>query len=155
MFKNVDKQELKVIIQYFQQAGIKMRQIDSDTNKTVEMNDFNSEELDEEIRQSQVEEKKKNEEKKTGDEGVTVGRSGRRRVPVQQPVQLPDDIDDYDDEDDESFGGNADEEGSGDDDDGEDGEEEMEDDIDDEIDKDELKQLKGNKIHDKKDRRKK
>lgn len=33
-----------------------MRQIDSDTNKVVEMNDFNSDELDEEIRQSQIQE---------------------------------------------------------------------------------------------------
>lgn len=101
-FKNVDKKELKVLMNYFKQAGIKMRQIDSDTNKALDLDDFNSEDLDEEIRQSQVEEKKS----KDADKGVTVGRSGRRRVPVQQPahIELDDDYDD-EDEDDESFGG--------------------------------------------------
>jgi structure-specific recognition protein 1 len=49
-FKNVDKNELKAVVKYFKDAGIKMRQIDSDTNKARDMNDFNSEELDEEIR---------------------------------------------------------------------------------------------------------
>lgn len=49
-FKNVDKKELKVVMKYFKDAGIKMRQIISDTNKAVDLNDFNSDELDEEIR---------------------------------------------------------------------------------------------------------
>ena len=150
-FKNVDKQELKVLMNYFKVAGIKMRQIDSDTNKAVDMDDVNSEELNEEIRQSQVEEVKI--DAKLDDEGVTIGRSGRRRVPVQTPVRMEME-DDYDeeDEDDESFGEKG-PEGSSDG--GEEGEEEMEDDIDEEIDKDELKVLKGNKLHDKKQRRKK
>jgi structure-specific recognition protein 1 len=51
-FKNVDKKELKALMKYFKDAGIKMRQIDSDTNKAIDLNDFNTEELDEEIRQS-------------------------------------------------------------------------------------------------------
>lgn len=49
-FKNIDKSELKVIMQYFKTAQIKMRSIDPDTNKGVELNDLNSDDLDEEIR---------------------------------------------------------------------------------------------------------
>ena len=62
-----------------------MRQIDSDTNKAVDMLDFNEEELDENIRQSQVEETKEDAPEKPG---VTIGRSGRRRVPVATPAQI-------------------------------------------------------------------
>ncbi len=80
------QQELKLLINYFKSAGIKMRQIDSDTNKASDLNDVNSEELNEEIRQSQVEETKT--DTKKVDEGVTVGRSGRRRVPVKTPMQI-------------------------------------------------------------------
>jgi hypothetical protein len=49
-FKNIDKEELKMLIRYSKVAGIKMRSIDSDTNKGVDLNDFNSEEYDEQIR---------------------------------------------------------------------------------------------------------
>lgn len=51
-FKNIDKKELKVLMQYFKDSKIKMRQIDSDTNKAVDMDDYNSDEVDENIRQS-------------------------------------------------------------------------------------------------------
>ena len=113
------------------------------------MDDFNSDELDEEIRQSQVEEQKAGEAKLE----TTVGRSGRRRVPVAAPVQM-DDADDYDDEEDESFGDN--DGGNDSESDDEEGEEEMDDDIDeDKIDKDEMKALKGNKVVEKKERKKK
>jgi len=63
--------------------------------------------------------------------------------------------DSYDDEDDESFGGHpSDKEESGDG--SEDGEDEMDDEIDDDnIDMDEINHLKGNKVVDKKERRKK
>ena len=57
-FKNIDKRELKNFMQYFRVAGIKMRQLDGDTNKSREMEDFNSDELDEEIKNSQREETK-------------------------------------------------------------------------------------------------
>ena len=83
---------------------------------------------------------------------MIVGKSRRRRVPVNvsELAALPED--DYDDEEDESFG---DEQGSDDgSDDDEDGEFDMDDDLA-EPDKDELKALKGNKIVDKKDRKKK
>jgi hypothetical protein len=52
-FKNIDKLELKVLTDYFKNAGIKMRKIDPDTNKGVDMDEFNSDELNEEIQQSQ------------------------------------------------------------------------------------------------------
>jgi hypothetical protein len=114
---------------YFKQAGIKMRQIDSDTNKAIDMDDVNSEEIEEEIRASQ----RQDDKKKEAVVEETVGRSGRRRVPVAVPQQM-DLGDSYDEEDDESFGDDGDS-GS----DGEDGEEEMEDDLDEEeIDKDEM-----------------
>lgn len=62
-----------------------MRQLDSDTNKAVDMDmdNYNSEEFDEEIKQSQVEEVKQG---KAEADGTTVGRGGRRRVPVAQPI---------------------------------------------------------------------
>ena len=86
---------------YFKNAGIKMRQFDPDSGKGVELDSLNSDELDEEIRQSQSvadgEEKKK-----TKQPEVTISKSGRRRVPVAQPAQLVDDS--YDEESDESFG---------------------------------------------------
>lgn len=148
-FKNVDKKELKALTSYFKAAGVKMRQVDGDNNQVKDMDELNSEEIDEEIRQSQAEEGKQAD--KVGDKPeATLGRGGRRRVPVAAPAQQDLD-DDYDDEDDESFGdeGSGDESEDGD----EDGEEEMEDDVDDEIDRDELKALKGNKVVDKKERK--
>lgn len=139
-FKNIDKEELKMLIRYFKVAGIKMRSIDSDTNKGVDLDDFNSEEYDEQIRQSQAENSQP--VAKPEAVGTTVGRSGRRRVPVANPVQLADD--DYgDDEDDESFGSD---DGEGSDSDGEEGEAEMDDAIDEGIDKGELKHLQGNRV---------
>lgn len=149
-FKNIDKKELKALMNYFKNAGIKMRQTDPDTNKAVDLEDMNSEELDEEIRQSQaVDENKKS--KDAGEAEAPTGRGGRRRVPVAQPQMVELDDDDYDEEDDESFG---DEGTSGDDD--EEGEAEMSDEIDDEeIDKGELANLKGNKTFEKTEKRKK
>ena len=55
------------MMKYFKEAGIKMRQIDSDSNKQIDMTDLNSEELDEEIRQSQVEETKTVDEKEAAE----------------------------------------------------------------------------------------
>jgi len=54
-FKNIDKVELAKLIRYFKDAKIKMRQVNSDTNKGVDLEDFNSEEYDENLRQSQAE----------------------------------------------------------------------------------------------------
>ena len=51
-FKNIDTQELRVMMEYFKTSGIKMRQIDPDTRKGVEIDDINSEEFAEEIKQS-------------------------------------------------------------------------------------------------------
>jgi len=51
-FKNVDKKELKAMIGYFKAAGITMRQIDSDTNKAVDMKDFDEDQADQEVRNS-------------------------------------------------------------------------------------------------------
>jgi hypothetical protein len=140
-FKNIDKQELRVMIEYFKSVSIKMRQIDPDTHKGVDLNDYNSDEV-EEIKQSQ--------------EKGTVGKSGRRRVPVPGAVGQNDDDSQMDEEDsdDESF--NDQQQGSDDESGDEDGEEDHDDDIDDDkIGKDELGVLKGNKIVDKKDRKKK
>lgn len=140
-------------MQYFKNAGIKMRQIDPDSGKEIELDSLNSDELDEEIRQSQSavdgDDKKKSKQPE-----VTISKSGRRRVPVQQNIQ---DDDDYDEESDESFGSadggeESQDQASGD----EDAEEDMEDEIDDDdIDKNELAALKGNAVLDKKDRKKK
>ena len=141
-FKNIDKQELRVMIEYFKSAGIKMRQIDPDTHKGVDLVDYNSDDIDQEVKQSQ--------------EPGTVGKSGRRRVPVPGAVGQNDDDSQMDEEDsdDESF--NDQQQGSDDESDDEDGEEDLDDDIDDDkIGKDELGVLKGNKIVDKKDRKKK
>lgn len=64
-------------MKYFKDSKIKMRQINPDTNKHEDMEDLNSEEFDEEIKQSQSQGQEANDNK-----GVTVSRSGRRRVPV-------------------------------------------------------------------------
>mmetsp|Transcript_35722 Transcript_35722/g.54669 ORF Transcript_35722/g.54669 Transcript_35722/m.54669 type:complete len:102 (+) Transcript_35722:861-1166(+) len=45
-FKNMDKIELKTLMAYFKKANIKMRQIDPDTNKGVDIEDFNSDDLE-------------------------------------------------------------------------------------------------------------
>ena len=129
-----------------------MRQFDPDSGKGVELDSLNSDELDEEIRQSQSvvdgEEKKK-----TKQPEVTISKSGRRRVPVQTNYVQDDD---YDEESDESFGSQDGAEGSQDQGSDDDDEEDMEDEIDDDdIDKGELAALKGNKVLDKKDRKKK
>lgn len=140
-FKNIDKVELKVLTSYFKEAGIKMRKIDPDTNKAVDMDD-DSDQLDQEIKHSQSQNK---------DEisGVTVGRTGRKRVPVVNTVSLPDD------EDSEEDGNFMDEEQENDE-GGEDEDEDMEDELDEsEIGKDELKELQSNKVDlDKRARRK-
>ena len=121
------------MMEYFKSSGIKMRQIDPDTRKGVDLDDINSEDINEEIKQSQ-------------DDRVplkgTVGRSGRRRVPVAGAGPMPD-IDsemEEEDSDDESFDDKK--QGSDDESDEEDGEEDQDDDIDDEkIGKDELNYL--------------
>ena len=77
-FKNIEKSEIRVLMNYFKNANIKMRQLNSDTNKPEDMDDLDSEQLDEEIKQSQSQGVEGNK----ADNGVTVGRSGRRRVPV-------------------------------------------------------------------------
>ena len=131
------------MIDYFKTAGIKMRQIDPDTHKGVDLEDINSDELNEEIKQSQDE---------LSPTKGTDGRSGRRRVPVAGAAALANDDDsnmDEEDSDDESFDDKQ--QGSDDEDDEEDGEEDQDDDIDDDkIAKDELAHLQGNKIVDKK-----
>ena len=131
-FKNLDKAELKVLMQYFKKANIKMRQIDPDSNRGVDLNDINSDEVEEEIRASQTQGEAKDAK------GVTVSRSGRRRVPVVAPqMELPPDDDESEDDDD--FDGNNGEEGDNDDE--ESFEDEMDDIDDDKIGKDELKDL--------------
>lgn len=145
-FKNIDKQELRVMIDYFKTAGIKMRQIDPDTHKGVDLDDYNSDEINQDNKQSL--------EVSTGK--GTVGRSGRRRVPVPGALANNEDDSQMDEEDsdDESF--NDQQPGSDDESGDEDGEEDLDDDIDDDkIGKDELGLLKGNKMVDKKDRKKK
>ena len=52
-FKNIEKSEIRALMSYFKNANIKMRQLNSDTNKPEDMGDFDSEQLDEEIKQSQ------------------------------------------------------------------------------------------------------
>lgn len=41
-FKNIEKAELKALMNYFKDAKIKMRQINQDTNKEMDMDDLNS-----------------------------------------------------------------------------------------------------------------
>ena len=48
-FKNIDKQELKVLIEYFKRSNIKMRQFNADQNRTVEIDDVLSDEINQEI----------------------------------------------------------------------------------------------------------
>lgn len=105
-----------------------MRQLDPDSNKSVELNNVNYEQIDEEIRQSQSQADDVMASKDgSPQKGVTMSRSGRRRVPVAAPMELPEEEDDYEDsEEDESFQDAG--PGSENSDDDEDGEEEMEDD---------------------------
>lgn len=128
------------MMEYFKASGIKMRQIDPDTKKGTDLDDINSEDIAEEIKQSQ--------DDRSPEKG-TVGRSGRRRIPVAGAASMPD-LDsemDEEDSDDESFG----DQGSDDGDDEEDGEEDQEDDIDDyKIGKEELAHLTGEKATKKK-----
>lgn len=128
-----------------------MRQIDPDTNQHIELHEINSDELDQEIRASQTQNEPVEQE---GEEQVTYGRGGRKRVPVRGTVpDFPADGDDSD-EDDEDFGqGEEDEESDLDD---EDGEDDMEDDVDEKVNKNELKFLqKDIEDFDKKDKKKK
>ena len=48
-FKNIDKEELKSLIKYFSSVNIKMRQLDSESGKSIDM-DFNEKQFDEEIK---------------------------------------------------------------------------------------------------------
>jgi hypothetical protein len=121
------------MMDYFKQSNIKMRQIDPDTHKGVELTDINSEDINEEIKQSQDE---------MSPMKGTVGRSGRRRVPVAGPMPDIDSEMDEEDSDDESFDDKH--KGSDEEEAEEDGEEDLEDDIDDEkIGKEELAHLQG------------
>ena len=47
-FKNIDKKELGVLVKYFKGSSIKMRQIDSESGKSKEM-EFNEKEYDQEL----------------------------------------------------------------------------------------------------------
>lgn len=151
-FKNIDKKELKVLIEYFRKAGIKMRQFNTDQNESKDIDDMLSDDIDQEIKQSQS---------LAAEAEAEPGTNKRKRIPVQ--VEVEEDEDEENDSDfvgddeseDESF-----KEGSAsksEDSDGSEGEEEdMDGDIDvDVIDQKEMAALKGNKVLDKKERRKK
>ena len=106
-FKNIEKSEIRVLMNYFKNANIKMRQLNSDTNKPEDMEDLDYDQLDEEIKQSQSQGVDGNQ----GEQGVTVGRSGRRRVPVAGGAavklnELEDGSDLDEDSEDESFNDN-------------------------------------------------
>lgn len=49
-FKNIDKKELKVLIDYFKKAGIKLRQFNADQGESKDIDDMLSDEIDQEIR---------------------------------------------------------------------------------------------------------
>lgn len=139
LFKNIDKLEYQKLISYFRKAGLKMRLLDADSGKVVDMSDLRSDELDEEIRQSQ-----QPEDSNVGEE-VGRGGRGRRRAAVQAAKLTREKGNDSDmgeeDSDDGSFDSDA--EGSGSGSDEEDGEFDMDDDIgEDEIDKAELAKIK-------------
>ena len=53
LFKNIDKLEYHVLIDYFRKSGIKMRLVNADSGEVVDMADMRSDEINEEIRQSQ------------------------------------------------------------------------------------------------------
>ena len=55
-----------------------MRQFNADTKTTGDLEDYDSDKLDEVIRQSQAQDSQKAEK----DDGATVGRFGRKRIPV-------------------------------------------------------------------------
>jgi len=146
-FKNIEKAEIRALMNYFKVSNIKMRQLNADTNKPEDMEDVDSEQFDEEIKQSQS-------QGVEGNKGVTVGRSGRRRVPVSGAAamnmnQLEEGSDLDEDSEDGSFNENKSSES------GEDGSEEGEDDSednidDDKIDKEEMAHLVGKKAAPKK-----
>lgn len=150
-FKNIDKKELKVLIEYFRKAGIKLRQFNADENQSKDIDDMLSDDIDQEIKQSQSLEKP---------EPDAAAGSKRKRVPVKVEVDEDEeeendsDFVDEDESEDESF-----KEGSGSKSEGSEGSEGEEDDMDDDIDVDvidkkEMAALKSNKVLDKKERRK-
>lgn len=51
-FKNIAKSELKVLINYFKTSNIKMKQFNADSKTTSDLADYDSDKLDEVIRQS-------------------------------------------------------------------------------------------------------
>lgn len=137
LFKNIDKMEYQKLISYFRKAGVKMRLLNADSGQVVDMSDLRSDEIDEEIRQSQQQ------EEPAADEGR--GGRGRRKAAVQAAKLTRAEGHDSDmneeDSEDGSFGSDA--EGSGSGSDEEDGEFDMDDEIgEDEIDKAELAKIK-------------
>ena len=121
-FLSIDKEEQKVLMNYFKQSGIKTRILDADGAQR-EVN-FDSED---------------------GSAAMADGRSGRQRRPGGESGQIDADMDDEEEEEDEDFTSN---DGADDDsDDDEEGEEEGEEDEDEvsmEVDKAELKALAKN-----------
>jgi len=91
-FKSIDKCELKVLIQYFKQAGIKMRQFDTDTNTRIDLNEM-SLDLEDPA------------ESKLADDLPEQEKGGRRkRQATATHYELPEDEEEFDDsEDDGSF----------------------------------------------------
>ena len=156
-FKNIDKKELKVLIDYFKKAGIRLRQCNTDQNESKDIDDMLSDEIIKEIKLSQTQGAEGEVDPGNG-QGVTISAKGRKRVPRQQPAAGEDeendsDFVDDDEAEDESFSeASAVKDGS----EGSEGEEDdMEDDIDDDvIDKKEMAALNSNRVLDKKDRRK-
>ena len=137
LFKNIDKLEYQKLISYFRKAGLKMRLLNADSGQVVDMSDLRSDEIDEEIRQSQQQEEPV---------GIDEGRGvrGKRRAAVQAAKLTRAEGNDSDlndeDSDDVSFDSAADGSGSGSDD--EDGELDMDDEIgEDEIDKAQLAKI--------------
>jgi hypothetical protein len=59
------------MIDYFKKSGIQMRSFNTDKNQEMTIDEIESDQIDEEIKQSQTENDNQN---------VTIGRTGRRRV---------------------------------------------------------------------------
>ena len=125
-FKNIDKMEYQVLISYFRKAGLKMRQRNAETGEILDLADLGSDEIDEEIRQSQPEPQV--------EEKDPSGGRGRRKAAVvaMRRAKAENDSDLDDDESDGSFN---DQQSSSDE---EDGEAEFDEDMEDEPEDDDL-----------------
>jgi len=93
-FSNIDRQEYKCLRDYFQEKGVKVRNVDAETKQTISFPD---------------EEEEDEEEEHAGDENL--GRGKRKRRPAKEEIMIEDDEEDDEDFNEEGSPSESDEEG--------------------------------------------